>query len=399
MNPMPVNLRQRHLLVAALVILPVQVLAGNPADIRLGGMSLTPTLRLTEAYDDNFRETAAPNEASSWITTIEPAFELAAQDRLNIYRLRYALESDIYHSSHGNDNTDHHLDANAHLEFSSRHRLDLNAGYDRVESAADATSLAENDKYHTSNVGAVYGLGIESATMQLELAVDQERKRYDNRGTLNQDKDRDTRSLGATAFYRLAPKTRALFEVSLTEFDYVRLRSVDSSTLRSLDSVNHSYFAGLAFDATAKTSGTLKIGHEKKDFDAPGERDPSLTAWHADLTWKPRTYSAFRLTARHGINEGSNEEQFIENRTAGLAWNHKWSSFFSSDLGYVRSKMNYDNAANREDITDSYRVGLTWDVRRWLSLELGYRYRERDSNVALENFERSLYSAGVKLSL
>jgi len=227
--------------------------------------------------------------------------------------------------------------------------------------------------------------------MQLELAVDQERKRYDNRGTLNQDKDRDTRSLSATAFYRLAPKTRALFEISSTDFDYV------SST--SLDSANHSYFAGLTFDATAKTSGTVKIGREKKNFDVPEERDPSLTAWHADLTWKPRTYSAFRLTARHGINEGSSEEQFIENRMAGLAWNHKWSSFFSSDLGYVRSKMNYDNAANREDITDSYRVGLTWDVRRWLSLELGYRYRERDSNVALENFERSLYSAGMKLSL
>lgn len=391
MIPMPVNLSQRHLLVAALVILPVQVIAGEPADIRVGALSLTPTLNLAETYDDNFREAAEPNAESSWITTVAPALTLTAQDRLNVYRLRYALDADTYHSSHADDNTDHHLDADAHLEFTSRHRLDLNAGYDRIENTADATSLAENDKYHTSNIGAVYGFGIESARMQLELAADQERRRYDNSGSLNQDKDRDTRTLGATVFYRLAPGTRALLEIGSSDFDYV--------SSRTLDSVNRSYLAGVTLDATARTSGTVKIGHEEKDFDDPAASDPGLTAWHADLAWKPRTYSTFRLTARHGIDEGSSEEQFVETRMAGLEWDHAWNAFFSTDLAIVRSKMDYDNAANRHDETDTYRLGLSWDIRRWLSLDLGYRYRERDSNVAQENFERSLYTAGLNISL
>ncbi|MCP8690027.1 outer membrane beta-barrel protein [Marinobacterium sedimentorum] len=391
MIPTPVNLRQRHLLVAALVILPLQVIAGEPADIRVGELSLTPTLRLSKAYDDNFREAAEPDNQSSWITTIAPALELAAQDRLNLYRLRYALDADIYHASHDDDNTDHHLDADAHLEFTSRHRLDLNAGYDRVENTADATSRAENDKYHTRNIGAVYGLGVESAAMQIELAADQEHRRYDNSGTLNQDKNRDTRSLSATAYYRLAPKTRALLEIGSSDFDYL--------SARTLDSVNRSYLAGVTLDATARTSGSFKVGREEKDFDDPAASDPGLTAWYADLTWKPRTYSSVRLTARQGIDEGSSEEQFVETRMAGLEWDHAWNGFFSTQLAVVRSKMDYANAANRHDETDTYRLGLTWEFRRWLSLDLGYRYRQRESNVDQENFERSLYLAGLNLNL
>jgi hypothetical protein len=379
------------MLVAALVILPLQVIAGEPADIRVGELSLTPTLRLSEAYDDNFREAAEPDNQSSWITTIEPALELAAQDRLNLYRLRYALESDIYHSSHDDDNTDHHLDADAHLEFSSRHRLDLNAGYDRIENTADTTSRAENDKYHTRNIGAVYGLGVESAAMQFELGADQEHRRYDNSGSLNRDKDRDTRTLSATAYYRLAPKTRVLFEIGSSDFDYV--------SSRTLDSVNRSYLAGVTLDATASTSGTFKVGREEKDFDDPAASDPGLTAWHADLSWKPRTYSTFRLTARQGIDEGSSQEQFVETRMAGLEWDHAWNGFFSTQLAVIRSKMDYANAANRHDETDTYRLGLTWELRRWLSLDLGYRYRQRESNVDQENFERSLYLAGLNLNL
>ncbi|NVK40763.1 MAG: outer membrane beta-barrel protein [Oceanospirillaceae bacterium] len=391
MNPIPANLQRRPLLAAALLLLPLGSQAGEPADIRLGEMSLTPTLSLTETYDDNFREAAAPLDEASWITRIVPALELTAQDRLNAYRLRYSLVSDIFHSSHDDDNTDHHLDAGAHLEFSSRHRLDLDAGYDRVENTADATSIAENDKYHTRRVGVVYGFGIESATMQFELAADEERKRYDNSGSLNKDKEHDTRTLGATAYYRLAPKTRALLEITSSEFDYV--------SFKSLDGVNRSYFAGLSLDATAKTSGSVKVGHEEKDFDAPGQRDPDLIAWAADLTWKPRSYSAVRLTARQGIDEGSGEEQFVEARETGLEWRHRWNAFLATDLGYSRSKKDYDNAANRHDETDSYRIGLTWDVRRWLAVELGYRYRERGSNVEQENFERSRYTAGINLSL
>ena len=44
--------------------------AGEPMSVDFGGMSLTPALKITEAYDDNIRETSV-NEISSWVTTIE----------------------------------------------------------------------------------------------------------------------------------------------------------------------------------------------------------------------------------------------------------------------------------------------------------------------------------------
>ncbi|ANG61177.1 hypothetical protein A8C75_01030 [Marinobacterium aestuarii] len=381
----------RKVLPAAIVAaVSGQALAIEPANFSLGGMTLTPVVKLSESYDDNFREVASPDEESSWITTIEPSFVLAAQDRLNVYSLGYRFNSEIYHSSHDDDNTDHFLNADAHMEFNSRNRLDLAAAYSKQEDTGDTTSLVENDKYHSYNVGGVYGFGAESATMQLELGANREWKRYDNSGSLNQDKERDTDSLSATAYYRLASKTRALFEVVYNDYDYV--------TFDNLDSDSMAYLLGLTWEATAKTTGTAKIGYESKDFDDASRKDPSGTVWQVGVSWQPRTYSTFTLNTRQSFNEGSVEENYIENTTTSLNWNHEWSSYVSTDVNYSHTEEDYDNALNRKDETDSIALGLNYEMRRWLSVGLGYKYSERDSNVAKENFDRNLVQASLTMS-
>lgn len=370
-------------------------LAFEPADIRLGDMTLTPSLRLSEAYDDNFRATR--DGESSWITTIEPTFVLGAQDRLNTYELSYSFNTQLFHSSHRDDHTDHHLSADAHMEFDSRNRLDLSAGYDKVEETADTTEPTENDKYHNADIGAIYGFGAESARMQLELGARHEHRRYDNSGDLNADRDHDTDTLTGTAYIRLAPKTRALFEAEASDFRY--------RTNHSLDSISLAYLAGVTWDATARTSGSLKVGRERKNFDATtdirGRRlnDPSENVWELGVTWKPLTYSRVELSTSQQIEEGSDRENFIRTRRTALDWNHHWKTYVSTELSLWHTDERYDNAIERHDKTDGAGVALNYDLRRWLSVGLGYQYTDRSSTLAEKTYDRNLYQATVKVSL
>lgn len=365
-------------------------LAIEAASMNLGGMKFTPTLQLSERYDDNFRESGDDAE-SSWITAINPTFELAAQDRLNIYKLTYSFNSEIFHSSQDDNNTDHHLDLDSHMEFSARSRLDLNAGYDKIENVADTEVAGVNDKFHTYNIGGTYGYGAKSATMQFDLSANQEWLRYDNEGGINDDLDRDTTTLGVTAYYRLAPKTRALFEVRYNDYDYKLATS-------TLDSDSMAYLVGVTWDATAKTSGTAKIGYEDKEFDSATREDTNGSMWEVGVTWKPRSYSAFSLQTSRGLDEGSEgAEDYIETTRTSLNWNHQWSDRMSTDVNYTFTDEEYET--NREDETDAFGVGVNYELRRWLSVGAGYKYKEVDSTVASESYDRNLYQVKLTMGL
>jgi len=394
------SLMFRRAAVSALIVVAPSgpVLAFEPADIQLGDMTLTPSLRLSESYNDNFRATR--DGESSWITTIEPTFVLGAQDRLNTYALSYRFNSRLFHSSHRDDNTDHYLSADAEMEFDSRNRLDLNAGYDRVEDAADSVSQIENDKYHRYHAGGQYGFGAESARMQIELGADHEQLRYDNSGTLNADRDHDTDSLTGTVYYRLAPKTRALVEARYRDYRYDTVLQSGAQAGHKLDSDSLAYLAGVTWDATARTSGTAKIGRERKDFDDPVFQDPSETIWELGVTWKPRTYSSFTLATSREIDEGGrNGENFIRDRRTELDWTHRWRSYIGTEMSLWHSNQQYANEANRRDRTNGAEVGMTYDLRRWLSVGLGYQYTDRNSTRDDKSFERNLYQATLKASL
>lgn len=379
----------RALVAAVAVVVSNQALAIEPAEIKLGPMALTPTLKFSEGYNDNVDEDA--NENSSWVTEVSPSFTLAAQDRLNVYSLTYSFDSEIYHSLHDDDNTDHHLTADAHLEFNSRNRLDLNAGYHDIEDTSDADSATgENDQYHTSNIGALYGFGAQSATMQLEFGANHQLKRYDNSGSLNASKERDTDSFSGTAYYRLAPKTRALFEVRYNDYDYVSNDPLDSNNL--------AYLGGVTWDATARTSGTIKLGYEEKDFDDGSKKDPDGTTWEVSVTWAPRTYSSFTLNTRAGIDEGGDSgEDYIDTTSTSLGWNHDWNSRVSSKVSYSYTEEEYQGI-DREDETSVFGLGVNYEVRRWMSVGVGYKYTDKDSTDASESYNQNLYQASLNLS-
>lgn len=387
---MSINFNARSLTVAVSAALSANAWALEPQSIKLSdGLTFTPTLQVSERYDDNFRA-VEDNEESSWITGITPTFVLGAQGRKSAYALTYSANSDIFHSSHDDDNTDHHLTADAGFEFDVRNRLKFNAGYHKVEETASLDQAVENDKYSTSNVGGVYSYGAETARGQIDFGANYEELRYQNGNNLNADKERDTTALSSTFYYRVAPKTRALVEARHTDYDYV------SNT--RLNSDNIALLGGVTWDATAKTSGTIKIGGERKRFDDSRIDDKSGSLWEVGVTWMPRTYSTFNLKTRRALDEGDSGASSIQSQSTTLSWNHEWLERLSSDVSYTYSDQEYQDV-KRDDKIDTFGLGLTYEMRRWLDVGIGYKYSENDSSAVGESYKRNIYSISVTASL
>ncbi len=387
---MTMKFKARSLAVAVSAALSANAWAVEPQSIKLSeGLLFTPTLEVSERHDDNFRA-VEDNEESSWITSVTPTFVLGAEGRKSAYQLSYSAVSDTFHSSHKDNNTDHHVNADAGYEFDSRNRLKLNAGFHKIEDTASEDQNVENDKYTTSNVGGVYSFGAQTARNQIDFGANYQELRYQNSDNLNADKERDTTALNTILYHAVAPKTRALVEARHTDYDYV------SNT--RLNSNNVALLAGLTWDATAKTTGTVKFGGEKKRFDDSSIDDESGGMWEVGVKWSPRTYSTFGLNTRRALDEGDNGASSIESQSTTLSWDHEWMDRLSSTVSYTYTDQDYQDIT-RTDKIDTFGVGLTYEMRRWLDLGVGYKYSENDSDAVGESYERNIFSISATASL
>ncbi len=385
--------------------LSAQAFAIDAQSIRLSeGIIFTPSLKVVESYNDNFRA-VNKNSESSWITTLEPTFQLNADGRKSAYQLKYIASSDTFHSSHKDNNVDHHLTGDAGFEFNSRNRLVLSAGYHQVEDTAadnrNSTFKTENDKYNSKDVGGVYTFGAEAARTQIEFAANYEELRYDNNKRyaptgprINSEKERDTTALRSTVFYEVAPKTKVLLEGRYTDYEYQNR----NFSRDKLDSKNKGVLVGVTWDATAKTSGTFKVGRERKSFDSSDYNSKSTGMWEAGVTWAPLTYSTFDLSTRQGFDEGDDGASSIKTQHTRLGWKHYWLDHVYSEASYARTDQKYQDV-KREDNTDNYGLSLTYEARRWLDLGVGYTYTDKASDIKDERYTRNIFAFTVNASL
>lgn len=384
------SIRRLALTLAAPTVLPASAWALEPQSVDVFGLQFTPTLSVKESYDDNFRELEKHKE-SSWITSIKPAFELLAEDRNSAYRLSYEANSEIYHDDADASNTDHKVTLDSVMEFTSSQRLKLQAQYRKTEDTGDTAVEDENDKYHSTSFGGVYTLGSASAANRLDLGATYEELRYDNSGTINADEERDTTAFNAVWYHRLGGSTESLVELRHADYDYVLEDSPRNNK-------SNAVLVGGTWDATAKTTGKVRVGYEKKDFEDNSRDDLTSPMWEVGVDWKPRTYSIFSLTARRAFDEGDDGSDAIKNTSTKLAWSHDWTERVNSRAFYEFAKRDYEGQERSDDLS-SAGLTLTYKTRRWLDVAVGYTYRDNDSSAANESYTRNIYMISLTGSL
>lgn len=349
----------------------------EPAEVEIGEMRLYPTLQASIGHNDNILSSETSTQ-SSLITRINPQFELEAEKENVLFRVNYGFEKGFYHSSSTDNYLDHNLSATANIIGNRKNRIDLLANYRKGHEARGQelggalSSTSAPIEYDLTNIEGTYTYGGREAKGRINTTLGFEDKTYTNFRTTTRSRDYDKISLGAGFNYKISDKTTALIEIERSDINYDNT-DLDSTTQRIL--------SGVTWDATAKTSGTVKLGYQNKDFDNTAYSDTSAGTWNIELLWNPKTYSTFRLSTSQDFTESTTTDTFVDTKNYILGWEHFWNDKLSSNLSYSNTNEKFGNS-NRSDDIDVLTLALTHNTKRWLDMGLIFERSERDSNLA-----------------
>ena len=357
----------------------------DPGYVHLGGVKVTPLLQAGIGYDDNvYKEGSSDSslkEKGSMVYSLAPSVEFMIESGASYYALNLEAENKSFSSENDHNFTDYGADIDLNHEFNSRNRLNLKGGYGVRHDQGSAVA-GESDKappeYKQQTAAFNYGFGAMEAMARVDVFADYDAKDYVKVGrqTTDSGEDRKLKSLGATAYYQLMPKTDVLLEAKQRNLSY---DNVDNAGFKVT-----SYLVGLSWDATAKTSGSVKVGHRNRKSEVDGVDDEGYTGWEVGLTFQPVDYSTIMLnTGRdYGFeSENPSDASFTKGSNVSLMWNHSWTSKISTDLGFTYTDDDVQNSSGetqKERTVKTYTMGVNWAVMRNLSVGFNLENSKRD---------------------
>jgi len=374
------------------------------ADFQLeDGDHFLSLLTLGARHDDNISQDpkSQPRDSSA-IAIVQPAFLFKVGTPKVTFDGAYTLTNESYEYDSKDNHTDHQLLLGSQFAFDASNKASLS--FDYIEKQDIRTSINRaatdeevGDESRFTNLAGQYRLGADTARAQFELNLGASNLSYlNNLNTLSQNrlKERDMITQGGTFYVRIAPKTRILLEVIHTDFDY---EDADSQ----LSNNATKYYAGVVWEATAKTSSYIRVGQEDKNFDSANAIDTSEPAWDINITWQPRSYSRINLTTGKGAAEGSARSDVIETTNTTLSWTHDWSYQFESQLSYNSINEDYKGRAfnGRKDDTNTASAALIYKMNRNVEFSGSYSRKERESNSPVEEFDSNIVEISVAFAI
>lgn len=365
---------------------PSQPPESGAANVQLGDSPfyIAPYVGAGIGYDDNVL-LAPDHEKASALYVVSPGFKIDARTAASVFRGGYQGQVGRYTSSHADD----YVDDTSYASFDNAfgYRTFLHLGYDYVlghdpRGSTDRGVGTTPDRYRLWGPNATLAYGAPGAQGRLEAYFSSNSRNYLNNYERTAASNRDTREYGAAFYWRAMPKTQVLVEARKTDLDYQLPGSPLSGWERRV-------YGGVSWEVTAQTTGTIKVGGLRKEFDS-GLEGFSSTGWEGLVTWAPRTYSKFDLYTARFPTESTGLGRFVLSDAVGLMWTHAWSSVITTaaTLRYQRDRY---QGFDRDDNITAFGVKAGYRFRRWLTLGAEYSHMRRTSNLPEFEFDRNFY--------
>lgn len=279
-----------------------------------------------------------------------------------------------------------------YFDHSHKINTEFSLGFDKeIETPGATNSSTQNltnfNQLNTKSALARFYYGQRTSTGQIVIDFNYTDRAYTN----NQQDYRDyTRNqANATFFYRIAPKTRMLFQASASKYSYDD-QFTNALTLNQ-SSEQQRYLIGVEWQATAKTTGLFKIGYQNKDYTDPQLNDISDLSYNLDMIWKPTIYTKIAIGASREATESAiqNEGGFLSTAYS-VNISHNLTARTTANLAMSMNNDDIVSATNRTDKRHTLGVGLKHSLRDWLNVKLSYKYQEKDSNIELFTYESNI---------
>jgi hypothetical protein len=367
---------------AAQEVILTQSVSGIPLRFE-NGIFLFPSVLAGVGHNDNVLGTS-----SNPISSPELGLQLRMVGELkksgDRYTLTYNGNLTRFTNSSADNYSNHDLTLAGDNYFSARSALGWSAGYissTDPRGSTDRVQSTEPDRWHAPVAQFLYGYGAKGAQGRFEMEGALQQKRYDNNRAFTVGSDVDINSLGGRFLMRVMPKTSALVEVRHINSDYKLASSVN-------DNRDNRFLVGVTWDAAAKTTGSFKIGQQRKNFGNVNMRDASAGTWEGAVKWEPLTYSAFEFVTGRAAADSTGVGDFITNSTYTLTWNHRWTGYLSTRATLASIRSDFTGAA-RSDNTRNFGVGVFYEFGRNMRAGLELANTRRDSNIDVNDFRRN----------
>lgn len=361
---------------------------------------ITTSLDTKVMYDDNIYRLQGDG-VDSWVTTIGPGIQLELEEGASTYLLEAGAEAGIYTSQEsGDDNyADYNLNGSFKLDLDARNQIELGLGHRRGHDARgtgrmdNGLKLAsadsdEPDQWEKNTFNAKYKLGAKSSPSSLSLSGDYEQRAYTNNNPSTDALERANTEFRALGKLKILPKTSGILEARHKDIEYKEAVNRDSRELQ--------LFVGAEWEATAQTTGSVRLGYQGKEPDDSSFDDFDSAAWEATVVWTPKSYSALEWTAFRGMEDSSSVLTYIDLEVYGLKWKHKWSDKFNTTVYGKIENQDFKDGSRKDDI-NTWGYIVAYNLTQMIELTGEYKYEERETSAVGLDYDRNtvIFSAGI----
>lgn len=355
------------------------------------GLYLYPTAFAGFGYNSNVSASSSAAVGSSFIN-LAPQLVAEMKNKGDRYTALASVDTTRYADSSQDNYTNSEFTVAGDNYFNSRARAGWSIG--RVDGSDPRVALRRDtlNQWHTTNLKARLIYGAPEASGRVEVDLGNQVKTYENYRASTERLDLTLNSVAGRFFYRLGTRTLALAEVRNAKADYASaLASASNNTERR-------YYAGLTWEATAATTGIVKVGRMTKDFDQAGTDDFSGNSWEASVRWLPLSYSAVELQSARSTSDSLGVGNFELKTSHDVIWNHQWTRSLTSRVAVGSLKTEFVGAA-RQDSAVNYALTLDYAVLRWLKIGVDWAATDNSSTDPNAAYRRYITMFTLNASL
>ncbi|ELP5727350.1 outer membrane beta-barrel protein [Vibrio vulnificus] len=352
------------------------------------GISIAPFVNFSLGHNDNLAKTSNSVESSSY-SLIEPGVLISLAPSTQKHAFGYRIARGDYFSSQQDNFTDHFFDLSSEWELNDRHQFNLAYALALTHDSRgdnDATRNLAYDQYTTNNINFKYTFGRDDALGRIETNLGWGDQTYDNNRRITRYQDWQESRFNTIFYYKALPKTAMLFQIIANDKSYDETAMGASSK----DSKHYFTYVGAGWDATGALQGNIKLGLQRKEFDASDRSDYSSFSWDADITYMMRSYSALTFATNRRATDPDGYGNAIDAKTYSVKWLHQWSERVNTSLGYRLLDEQYEGSSRADD-TNNFDASVNYDLLRWLSIKAGVGLESKDSTIASADYDQTIY--------
>ena len=359
-----------------------------------GAKGVTLELSAGLLSDDNvFRTTT--NEQRDVILELKPKFYLDGKLGKHSFRLGYEGEAGRYQGFKGENYFDNKILSAMKFDLDRRLKANIKSsleyGHDQRGDIANRSTISPNpDRWHKHELGGDIVLGRRIAKAQIGLAYNLSGIRYMNNE--QEGRDFDDRTLRLFGRYNLTPKYALLGDVSETWSDYL-----DPSSNQSAK--EYTGLIGLAWEATAKTSGEVKFGLRHRDFYTQGLPSTTGFAWDAKILWSPKSFSKVTAYTSRMVSPSARQGSsgLTSTDTYGLKWSHKLTKNLRFNTGLQHSQVEISESLKNRLF--NFDVGFRYRMNRWMDLKANWNYASLSASDGRTDYQANSIFIGFDAKL